>query len=96
MVGNGQFVQVQGTGNGTISLPNYKLSLKNILHAPKISHNLLSVFRIALDNQCRLIFDSNGYTIHDIKTKRIIHMGGCHQGMYLLNPYSEGQNGDKL
>ena len=58
MVGNGQHVQVN-TGNDSIYCSKNKLNLKNILYVSKISHNLVSVFRIALNNNCRIIFDSH-------------------------------------
>ena len=65
------------------------LILKYILYVPNISHNLESMFSLALDNNCRIIFDSHGYVIQDLGTMKVIHKGTCHKGLYHLNPSSD-------
>ena len=96
MVGNGQCIQVQGTGNSVIPISPYNLKLNNIVHAPEISHNLLYIHKLSSDNKCRIIFDSQGYVIQDLHTNRTLHRGICHQGLYLLNPSTNDSNGSKV
>lgn len=57
-IGNGAGLQIKHIGNGSIFLhKNALLTLKKILHVPKLAAHLLSVYQLCKDNNCRMIFD---------------------------------------
>ena len=49
-VGNGQSIPVLGYGQTNLPFPHPPLALKNILHAPKLIKNLVSVRKFTTDN----------------------------------------------
>ena len=62
---NGEGLQVSHIGNSLIRPSSQSLKLNYVLYIPKLSHNLLSVHRICLDNNCWLIFDAYCFWIQD-------------------------------
>ena len=72
--------------------PHNSLSLNNILHVPNASKNLLSVYKLALDNNVFLEFLPFFFLIKDQVTKKILFKGPCHGGLYPLMPFSMGQS----
>lgn len=89
MVGNGSHIQVSHTGTGVLTTPLVNFHLKNLLHTPYITHNLLSVHKFASDNSCYLVLDSYGLTIQDQSTHKILYKGPYHKGLYPLLISSE-------
>lgn len=87
MVGNGHTVLVSHSGKGILPTP-HPFSLTELLHVPSIHHNLLSVHKLASDNNCRLIFDDSGFVIQDKQTNQILHQGPSHQGLYPIQASS--------
>lgn len=81
-VGNGSNIPIHHVGDGLLPTPNKSLVLSEILHAPHINHNLLSVHQLARDNHCRIIFDSEGYVVQDKTTNKVLYQGTCSQGLY--------------
>ncbi|XP_074277039.1 uncharacterized protein LOC141600695 [Silene latifolia] len=71
-VGNGKSIPVLGSGHASITLPNRQLSLKNVLYAPNIIKNLISVRQFTKDNNVSVEFDPNGFSVKDIRTGRTI------------------------
>lgn len=47
-IGNGSKLPISHIGTSAISTSNYDLILKNILHAPQSSANLLSVHKLCI------------------------------------------------
>ena len=43
IVGNGHMIPIHGHGHVSLPSPNEPLTLKNVLHAPKLIKNLISV-----------------------------------------------------
>ena len=85
-VGNGAGMEISRIGQSTIKTPHKDLVLKEILHVPNASKTLLSVHRIALDNNVFLEFHPYFFLIKDQATKRVLHRGVCIQGLYVLLP----------
>ena len=56
--------------------------LKNVLHVPRISMNLLCFHRFCLDNNCSCHFDANELKIQDIPTGRLLYKGLSENGVY--------------
>ena len=65
VVGNGFQIAIHSTGHTTLPPPFPPLQLKNILHAPKLIKNLLSVRRLTTDNNISIEFDPFGFLVKD-------------------------------
>jgi len=65
MVGDGSCLPVTAVGSapGTFLLPN-------VLVAPQMVHNLLSIRQFTADNSCSIEFDSSGLTVKDSASRR--------------------------
>ena len=65
MVGDGSCLPVTAVGSapGSFRLPN-------VLVAPQMVHNLLSIRQLTADNSCSIEFDSSGLTVKDSASRR--------------------------
>jgi hypothetical protein len=67
MVANGSCLPVTSVGaagaHGSFCLPD-------VLVAPSMVHNLLSIRRFTADNSCSVEFDSSGLTVKDLASRR--------------------------
>ncbi|KAI3714849.1 hypothetical protein L6452_21809 [Arctium lappa] len=72
LVGNGTTIPVIGQGNKTLPPPFPPLKLNNILYAPNLIKNLISVRRLTTDNLLSIEFDPFGFLVKDLKTKEPI------------------------
>src|SRR6185437_2603172 len=65
MVGDGSCLPVTAVGSapGSFRLPN-------VLIAPQMIHNLLSIRQFTVDNSCSIEFDSSGLTVKDSASRR--------------------------
>ena len=81
---NGEGLPVSHIGNSIISTNVKPIQLKSVLHVPKLAQNLLSVHKLCLDNDCRIIFDAFRFWIQDKVTGRILYRGMCSNGLYPL------------
>ncbi|GAU17623.1 hypothetical protein TSUD_254980 [Trifolium subterraneum] len=68
IVGSGQEIPIRGYGQKYLSPPHPPLSLNNVLHAPKLIKNLISVRRFTIDNNVTIEFDPFGFSVKDIQT----------------------------
>ncbi|PKU73010.1 Retrovirus-related Pol polyprotein from transposon TNT 1-94 [Dendrobium catenatum] len=87
-IGNGQQLPIQYTGRGILPTPSGDLKLNRLHLVPNLSFNLISVFQLTHDNNCIISFDSNGYQIKDMQTKRLLLQGPCHNGLYPIRPHT--------
>ena len=53
---NGTLLPVANIGNSSLPSKMRPLTLKNVLHVPKIQHNLLLVRQLCQDNNCTVVF----------------------------------------
>ena len=83
---NGEGMRISHIGNSVFKTPHKKIHLRRILHIPSASKNLLSVHRIALDNNVFLEFHPFFFLIKDQVTKKILYRGRCVRGLYPLIP----------
>jgi hypothetical protein len=79
-------MHISHIGHSKLSHPLGFFDLKNILHVPSVSKNLLSVHRFTLDNHVFIEFHPFFFLIKDIKTRRILFKGPCYGGLYPLLP----------
>jgi transposase InsO family protein len=81
-VGNGGGLQIANTGSSLISTSNNLFYLKNILHCPHASSNLLSIRKFCKDNHCYFILTATCFLIKDMLTKEILLQGPSEAGLY--------------
>ncbi|CAL5401450.1 unnamed protein product [Camellia sinensis] len=81
-IGDGSSLPIHHIGNGLLPTPSFPLKLQQVLHVPHISSNLLSVHRLASDNNCSVIFDADKFVVQDKDTKSILYKGLNSQGLY--------------
>lgn len=72
IVGSGQGIPIYGYGQSSLPPPHPPLPLNNVLHAPKLIKNLISVRRFTTDNNVSLEFDPFGFSVKDIPTGMLI------------------------
>lgn len=68
---------------GEVLLSN-TLKLSNVLHFPSFKYNLLSVNQLSRQSQIMVIFYPTHYYLQDMRTKELIAVGGCIEGLYRL------------
>src|SRR6266487_1718598 len=68
LVVSGQSIPIRGYGHTSLPPPNPPLSLNNVLHAPKLIKNLVSVRKFTTDNNVCVIFDPFGFSVNDLQT----------------------------
>lgn len=63
--GNGNTLQIASIGNTILTNGKYSLNLNNILHVPDIAKNLVSVSKLAKDNNAFIEFHDNYCLVKD-------------------------------
>ncbi|PKU82366.1 Retrovirus-related Pol polyprotein from transposon TNT 1-94 [Dendrobium catenatum] len=83
-IANGNNLPIQNSGQGILPLPDSyrKLKLRNILHVPSLSHNLLSIAKLTSDNNISVSFNANGFEFKDRRDNRTLLRGPQHHGLY--------------
>jgi len=71
-VGDDTVLPVVHVGNTSLASKHRPLTLKNVLHVPKLQHNLLSVRQFCRDNNCTVVFDASSVCVKDNTTGDIL------------------------
>ncbi|KAF3775090.1 hypothetical protein EJ110_NYTH51349 [Nymphaea thermarum] len=71
-------------GSGDIYLPHLG-TITHVLYASQFPINLLSVKQLAIDLQCRVIFDPGSCSFQDLLTGKVIGGGHEREGLYFLS-----------
>jgi hypothetical protein len=71
-VANGAGLNISHIGHSMIPGFNKPLYLRNILHAPSISKNLLSVHKLASDNNAFIELHPKFFYVNDQVTRRVL------------------------
>jgi hypothetical protein len=82
----GTGMHISHIGHLVLRTPHGSFDLKNILHVPSASKNLLSVHKFTLDNHVFIEFHPFFFLIKDQATRRILFRGPCYGGLYPLAP----------
>ncbi|PON73930.1 hypothetical protein PanWU01x14_054800, partial [Parasponia andersonii] len=87
LVGNSSKLSTSHVGSNTFNTldQSSSLLLKNILHVPCISKNLLSISQFTKDNNVLIEFYSDCCLIKDKSTKKILPQGTLRDGLYQLD-----------
>ena len=86
VVGNGSTIPIQYSGNTLISSDTRPLALKNVLVAPKIVKNLISVRKFTKDNWCTVEFDPFGFTVKDLQSRKTLLRSDSSGDLYPIPP----------
>jgi hypothetical protein len=81
---SGSSMKISHIGHSKIHTPCHQLELNNILHVPQASKNLVSVHRLASDNNVFLEFHHHFFCIKDLDSRNILLKGPCQEGLYPL------------
>lgn len=89
VVGNGDKLEIVATGSSKLK----SLNLDDVLYVPNITKNLLSVSKLAADNNIFVEFDKNCCFVKEKLTGKVILKGLLKNGLYQLsgtkgNPYA--------
>jgi hypothetical protein len=87
VVGNGSTLPVTSVGVSVLPGPFY---LNDVLVAPHITHNLLSVRRFTTDNSCSIEFDPFGFSVKDLATRTPLARCDSSGPLYTFRPSSTG------
>lgn len=86
---DGSLVTVAGRGDVQISP---FIVLKNVLHVPKLSANLVSIQRLANEFKCNVIFNHSSCVFQEQGTGKMIGRARARDGLYYLEKFGD-QNG---
>jgi hypothetical protein len=79
---SGSCMSISHVGHTTIHTPNHDLILKDILHVPSSSKNLVSVHKFTYDNNAFFEFHSWYFLLKDQGTKNLLLQGRCKNDLY--------------
>lgn len=88
---SGAGMTITHIGHATVPTPSKNLHLKNVLHIPNACKNLVSVHRLASDNNAFLEFHRDFFLIKDQVTKKTLLQGRCRGGLYPIPSGSKKQ-----
>ena len=89
MVGNGASIPVTTRGSSILDINSTKFVLNNILVAPSIVRNLLSVRQFTRDNGGSIEFDAFGFSVKEPRTGRVILRCNSSGDLYTLSPAAQ-------
>jgi hypothetical protein len=81
---NGQGMSISHVGHAIVKTPSKFLHLKNVLHVPNATKNLVSIHRFTRDNDVYIEFHPWYFYVKDQVTKRVLLKGRCERGLYPL------------
>ena len=67
-VGNGHTIPIIGYGHALLPESKHPFILNNVLHAPKLIKNLVSVRKFTIENNASIEFDPFGFSVKDFPT----------------------------
>jgi histone deacetylase 1/2 len=85
-VGNGAGLNILHTGHASLKTASRSLALHNVLHVPQISKKLLSVHKLARDNDVYFEYHPWYFSIKDRQTGTSLLDGRCEAGLYPIRP----------
>ena len=84
-VGNGNSMSISRIGKINSIVASHPLPLSDVLLVPSITKNLLSIIKFTRENNCLVIFSSSGFFIQDLTTRKVMGVGRCKNGLYVLD-----------
>ena len=84
---NGSGMEIDQIGRSFVRTLNKDLVLNNVLYVPQASKNLISVHKLARDNDAFFEFHPSYFLIKDQTTKKVLLRGWCEGGLYPLKSF---------
>ncbi|KAL4272355.1 hypothetical protein GQ457_13G014480 [Hibiscus cannabinus] len=81
-IGNGVSLPISSVGNTVLNSPSRPLHLRNILHVPGITKNLISMSKISRDNDIFLEFHASSCLVREEGSGVVILTGSVVDGLY--------------
>jgi hypothetical protein len=81
-VDNGSSLKITHIGHSSLNTANHPLVLRNILHVPNITKNLLSVHKFSQDNDIFFEYHPWHFFIKDRQWRKSLQDGRCESGLY--------------
>lgn len=82
VVGNGEKLKIHASGTTTLNTCQGSFNLHDLLYVPKITKNLLSVSKLATDNNITIEFDASDCFVKDKLTGQVLLQGKLRDGLY--------------
>lgn len=79
---NDSALSILNVGHSNLVTPSKYLCLRNVLHAPNVTQNLLSVYHFLADNNVFFEFHPGSFFVKDRLTRRTTIQGKCEGGLY--------------
>jgi hypothetical protein len=83
-VGNGQSIPSSGRGTSLLPIADRYFHLNNVLVAPQLARNLLSVRQLTRDNNCSIEFDASVFSVKDLQTKTVLLRCNSNGDLYTI------------
>jgi hypothetical protein len=83
-VANGAGLSISHIGHSSITGSVRPLHLNHILYAPKINKHLISVRKLAIDNDAFVEFHPYYFFVKDRAMRTLLLKGRCRNGLYIL------------
>jgi hypothetical protein len=96
IVGNGAPLPIRSFGSTTIPSSSKPLSLNNVMIAPGIIKNLISVRSFTRDNWVSIEFDPFGFSIKDLLTEMVLLRCDSTSDLYPLRMTSSSTSGHNI
>jgi histone deacetylase 1/2 len=82
---DGSGMHIRHVGHSTIPNSTRSLQLRDVLHVPSVTRNLLSVPKFTRDNNVFFEFHPWYFFVKDRATREILLRGGVHGGLYRID-----------
>lgn len=88
MKGGVSYLPIESVGKVVLNTQNEPSELNNVLHVPAIKKKLLSISQFTDEKDCIFEFNSNGFTIINRPTRRVV-VGSKKGSLYVLDQVKE-------
>ncbi|GMI85114.1 hypothetical protein HRI_002180700 [Hibiscus trionum] len=85
IVGNGNHLSISKSGNSVLHTSSCAILINVLLHVPAITKNLLSVSKLARDNNIYFEFHATTCLVRDEDTGVVLLQGAVNEGLYQFN-----------
>jgi hypothetical protein len=82
---DGSGMRIRHVGQALLPTPSKPLHLRNVLHVPSVTKNLLSARKLTIDNNAFIEFHPNNVFVKDMDTRAILLSGHSRGGLYALD-----------
>jgi hypothetical protein len=79
---NGSGMEILHVGHGFVHSPSRNIHLRNILHVPDANKSLVSVNRLARDNNALVEFHRDRFFVKELATRKTLLAGKAEGGLY--------------